>query len=96
LNSFTHSQDEIHDSIEDAKTALLLYRHYEEVAAKGPEFLAATLQDLYNYGMRTNWTIGMEKLRDSGVSVGAFVPGSSSNVKSSGSGVAKSRAAGTR
>jgi hypothetical protein len=53
----------VHDSIEDAKTALLLYRHYEATAARGPEHLAAILSELYAYGMRTNWTIGMEKLR---------------------------------
>jgi len=53
-------QGEVHDSIEDAKTALLLYRHYEQTKAKGPEHLHATLQDLYAYGMRTNWTIGLD------------------------------------
>lgn len=55
-------QDEIHDSIEDAKTSLLLYRKYKAVAAQGPEKLNAVLQDLYMYGNRNNWTIGMDKL----------------------------------
>ena len=53
-------QGEVHDSIEDAKTALLLYRHYEQTKAKGAEHLHVALQDLYAYGMRTNWTIGLD------------------------------------
>ncbi len=56
-------QDEIHDSIEDAKTALLLYRHYEATAALGPEHLAATLRDLYEFGNKNNWTIGLDRLK---------------------------------
>lgn len=56
-------QDEVHDSIEDAKTALALYKHYISVAAKGPEVLSSTLNALYAYGARTNWTIGIERLR---------------------------------
>lgn len=57
-----HIQDEVHDSIEDAKTALLLYRHYETVAEKGTDHLQATLMALYQFGSRTNWTIGMERI----------------------------------
>jgi PAB-dependent poly(A)-specific ribonuclease subunit 2 len=56
-------QDEVHDSIEDAKTALALYRHYERVSAQGPAALNAVLQDLYNYGQRANWVIGSDRLR---------------------------------
>lgn len=56
------TQDEIHDSIEDAKTSLLLYRKYKALAAEGPERVNAVLQDLYAYGNRNNWTIGLEKL----------------------------------
>jgi hypothetical protein len=55
-------QDEIHDSIEDAKTSLLLYRKYKALAAEGPERVNAVLQDLYAYGNRNNWTIGLDKL----------------------------------
>jgi PAB-dependent poly(A)-specific ribonuclease subunit 2 len=55
-------QDEIHDSIEDAKTSLLLYRKYKSLAAEGPERVSAVLQDLYAYGNRNNWTIGLDKL----------------------------------
>ena len=57
-------QDEIHDSIEDAKTALLLYRRYEDMLAeKGPAHIHAFLQQLYQYGNRTNWTIGIDRLQ---------------------------------
>ena len=55
-------QDEIHDSIEDAKTSLLLYKRYKALAAEGPEKVNAALQDLYQYGNRNNWTIGVDKL----------------------------------
>jgi PAB-dependent poly(A)-specific ribonuclease subunit 2 len=55
-------QDDMHDSIEDAKTALALYKHYIYVSNQGPEILAATLNDLYAYGARTNWTIGLDRL----------------------------------
>lgn len=56
-------QDEIHDSIEDAKTALALYRHYETVRKQGAGAVNAVLQDVYAYGARTNWVIGSDKLR---------------------------------
>jgi hypothetical protein len=60
------TQDEIHDSIEDAKTSLLLYRKYKALAQEGPERITAVLQELYAYGNRNNWTIGMEKLNAGG------------------------------
>ena len=62
LYLFSYLQDEIHDSIEDAKTSLLLYRRYKALAAEGPERVSAVLHDLYQYGHRNNWTIGMDKL----------------------------------
>jgi PAB-dependent poly(A)-specific ribonuclease subunit 2 len=52
-------QDEIHDSIEDAKTALLLYRHYESTRAQGNENLMKLLKELYTIGNNSNWTIGL-------------------------------------
>ena len=55
-------QDEIHDSIEDSKTALALYKHYLAEEAKGPEHLNSTLNDLYAYGNKTNWTIGIDSI----------------------------------
>lgn len=52
-------QDGIHDSIEDAKTALSLYRHYEAVMAQGQDVMRKTLQELYDVGTRTGWfTVG--------------------------------------
>jgi len=50
-------QDEVHDSIEDAKIALQLYRHYQSVENKGHLHLQGVLQELYAYGAKTNWTI---------------------------------------
>jgi PAB-dependent poly(A)-specific ribonuclease subunit 2 len=46
-------QTETHDSIEDACTALALYRRYVELQAEG-EF-EITLQGLYALGHATNW-----------------------------------------
>lgn len=62
FNGLFRMQDEIHDSIEDAKTSLLLYKRYKALAAEGPDKVNAALQDLYMYGNRNNWTIGVDKL----------------------------------
>jgi PAB-dependent poly(A)-specific ribonuclease subunit 2 len=49
-------QGEIHDSIEDAKTALLLYRHYETLLqTKGKAHITQILNELYSYGNSCNW-----------------------------------------
>ena len=57
-------QDEIHDSIEDAKTALSLYRTYQAVAAKGFNHLQSVLQEMYTYGTKTNWSIRQELIEE--------------------------------
>lgn len=53
-------QEDIHDSVEDAKMAIALYRHYQRTAAYGREHLMSTLQALYAYGTVNNWTIGTD------------------------------------
>ena len=50
-----HIQKEAHDSCEDACTALLLYRKYQELEAKGR--VAEMLQSLYETGRGCNWKI---------------------------------------
>lgn len=50
-----HIQKEAHDSSEDARTALLLYRKYQEMEAKG--LVSETLQKLYETGRSYNWKI---------------------------------------
>lgn len=50
-------QDEIHDSIEDAKTALDLYKYYMEVKEKGEDELTAKIQEIYDYGAASSWTL---------------------------------------
>lgn len=50
-------QDEIHDSIEDAKTALDLYKYYMEVKEKGDDELTARIQEIYDYGAASSWTL---------------------------------------
>ena len=57
-------QDEVHDSIEDAKTALLLYRHYETVARQGHAKLQSVLQEMYAYGNTNNWSIANEMVKE--------------------------------
>ena len=46
-------QEKVHDSIEDARTALLLFRKYEELVAQGT--LTTVLHELYADGHRANW-----------------------------------------
>jgi hypothetical protein len=55
-----HIQDEIHDSCEDSRVALDLYRKYEETIAQGWDHLQSILYELYQFGNKTNWTIGLE------------------------------------
>ena len=54
-------QDEVHDSIEDAKTALDLYHHFQKVKEAGRDKLDKELEELYAYGTRNNWTLGLEE-----------------------------------
>ena len=56
-------QDEIHDSIEDAKTALALYRKFQELSASGQDAVMKALQELYDFGMANSWTIGIENIK---------------------------------
>jgi PAB-dependent poly(A)-specific ribonuclease subunit 2 len=56
-------QDELHDSIEDAKTAYALYLLYERtLLTHGVDGIGVILRDLYIYGNQNNWTLGMERL----------------------------------
>eukprot|EP00741_Cyanophora_paradoxa_P005203 tig00000852_g5043.t1 len=49
-----------HDSVEDARTALALYRKYQQLCADG-EF-EDTLDEIYRQGRRCNWTLTAEAL----------------------------------
>ncbi|KAG0230876.1 poly(A)-specific ribonuclease [Mortierella sp. GBA43] len=46
-------QSETHNSIEDARTALALYKKYLELKENG--LFQEVLEDIYNEGRRTNW-----------------------------------------
>ena len=48
-------QGETHDSIEDARTALRLYRRWEEEQEKGT--FEKTLMSLYEFGRKTGWKL---------------------------------------
>ena len=50
-------QRDTHDSIEDARTALKLYRVYERLVAGGEDAFREKLDQIYKYGYRNNWTI---------------------------------------
>ncbi|XP_057379183.1 PAN2-PAN3 deadenylation complex catalytic subunit PAN2-like isoform X3 [Daphnia carinata] len=50
-------QSVTHDSVEDARTALRLYRRYQELKAKGDDFLHESLQELYSVGRRLQWMV---------------------------------------
>jgi len=44
-----------HDSVEDARTALLLYRKYQKLTAKGG--LTSKLRELYDKGRERQWKV---------------------------------------
>ena len=48
-------QEGCHDSIEDARTALFLYRRYEELKSSGQ--LQDTLVNLYEAGREMQWKV---------------------------------------
>jgi len=48
-------QSEVHDSIEDARTALHLYRKYEELKSSGK--LQTALEELYERGKKVQWKV---------------------------------------
>jgi PAB-dependent poly(A)-specific ribonuclease subunit 2 len=48
-------QSDTHDSAEDARAALALYRKYEELKASGE--LEKALEDLYEVGKRIQWKV---------------------------------------
>ncbi|CAI9729366.1 PAN2-PAN3 deadenylation complex catalytic subunit Pan2-like isoform X1 [Octopus vulgaris] len=51
IQSFTH------DSIEDARSALRLYRLYEEMAKKGENHIKNVIKNLYEYGRKVQWKL---------------------------------------
>lgn len=48
-------QAETHDSIEDSRTALAVYRRYQELIEQGT--FQSKLEEIYEYGRAHNWTI---------------------------------------
>ena len=53
--SMSNRLQDVHDSIEDARTALALYDKYVELEAEGA--LDDTVQQLYEIGRDTNWEV---------------------------------------
>jgi len=50
-------QKDTHDSIEDARTALALYRAYEKLSAGGEDKFRDTLDEIYRYGYRNQFQV---------------------------------------
>lgn len=48
-------QSDTHDSAEDARSALQLFRKYEELKASGK--LEKALEDLYDLGKKLQWKV---------------------------------------
>ena len=46
-----------HDSVEDARTALQLYQHYQELSADGPDNVRRVIKEMYEYGRKNMWKI---------------------------------------
>lgn len=57
-----------HDSVEDARTALALYRKYQELTSAG--LLASTLRDVYDEGHRLGWKLPGDEPAAVGAQVG--------------------------
>lgn len=53
-------QSETHDSTEDARAALELYRKYKELESSGT--LTETLKELYEVGTQLQWKVRTNKL----------------------------------
>jgi len=53
-------QTETHDSIEDAKTALLLYHKYKQLQSQNT--LKQTLHEIYRVGRTCNWELSTNRL----------------------------------
>lgn len=53
-------QQNTHDSIEDAKTAWLLYKKYQELVAEGK--FESVLNEIYNFGRLKQWDIDFKEL----------------------------------
>ena len=51
-------QQDIHDSIEDARAAFDLYTKAIELKNEG--VFDKVLRDIYGYGQRTDWKVGVE------------------------------------
>ena len=48
-------QADIHDSVEDARTALLLYQHYQQLSAEGR--FEEELERIYDEGVKRGWQV---------------------------------------
>jgi len=49
MDSGLKIQSVTHDSVEDAQTAIRLYRRYQELKAKGDDFFNESLQVYYSF-----------------------------------------------
>lgn len=57
VHSDKNIQSGQHDSAEDARIALLLYKRYRELQAEGPDTVRASISELYETGRRHGWKV---------------------------------------
>ncbi|XP_041365358.1 PAN2-PAN3 deadenylation complex catalytic subunit Pan2-like isoform X2 [Gigantopelta aegis] len=50
-------QSDTHDSVEDARTALQLYKLYKDLKDEGGDKLQATIKEMYEFGRKCQWKI---------------------------------------
>ncbi|ELU03678.1 hypothetical protein CAPTEDRAFT_225482 [Capitella teleta] len=53
----TTIQSDMHDSIEDARTALRLYHKYQEMCKEGMDMVRETLKEMYETGRKLQWKV---------------------------------------